>query len=88
MNGDKAFRGFFKGQSGFPKFKKKKKSDVKMYFVINNPKDCKCERHRIPISTLEWVRLKEKGSIPTTKPGYRIKSGTVSYQVGRYYVSV
>ena len=42
MNADKAFKRFFKGQSGFPKFKKKNKSDVKMYFVKNNPKDCKC----------------------------------------------
>ncbi len=88
MNADKAFKRFFKGQSKFPKFKKKNKSDVKMYFVKNNPNDCRCERHRIHIPTLGWVRLKEKGYIPTTKQGYRIKSGTVSYQVGRYYVSV
>ena len=88
MNADKAFKRFFKGQSGFPKFKKKNKSDVKMYFVKNNPNDCRCERHRIHIPTLGWVRLKEKGYIPTTKQGYRIKSGTVSYQAGRYYVSV
>ena len=88
MNADKAFKRFFKGQSGFPKFKKKNKSDVKMYFVKNNPNDCRCERHRIHIPTLGWVRLKEKGYIPTTKQGYCIKSGTVSYQAGRYYVSV
>ena len=87
-NADKAFKSFFKGQSGFPKFKKKNKSDVKMYFVKNNPNDCRCERHRIHIPTLGWVRLKEKGYIPTTKQGYRINSGTVSYQAGRYYVSV
>ena len=84
----KAFKRFFKGQSGFPRFKKKNKSDVKMYFVKNNPNDCRCERHRIHIPTLGWVKLKEKGYIPTTKQGYRIKSGTVSYQAGRYYVSV
>ena len=53
----------------FPKFKKKDKSDVKMYFVKNNPKDCRCERHRINIPTLGWVRIKEKGYIPTTKDG-------------------
>ena len=88
MNAEKAFKRFFKGQSKFPKFKKKNKSDVKMYFVKNNPNDCKCERHRIHIPTLGWVKLKEKGYIPTTKQGYRIKSGTVSYQAGRYYVSV
>ena len=59
-----------------------------MYFVKNNPKDCYCERHRIKIPTLGWVRIKEKGYIPTTKNGYIIKSGTVSIKVDRYYVSV
>ena len=83
-----AFNRFFKKQGGFPRFKKKNKSDVKMYFVKNNPKDCFCERHRINIPTLGWVRLKEKGYIPTTKQGYVIKSGTVSCEAGRYYVSV
>ena len=73
-----AFTRFFKHQSAFPNFKKKAKSDVKMYFVKNNPKDCKCERHRINIPILGWVRLKEKGYIPTTKEGWKIKSGTVS----------
>ena len=68
-NGYTAFRRFFKHQSGFPKFKKKGKSNVKMYFVKNNPKDCRCERHRINIPTLGWVRIKEKGYIPTTKDG-------------------
>ncbi|MDD6349602.1 RNA-guided endonuclease InsQ/TnpB family protein [Intestinibaculum porci] len=83
-----AFTRFFKHQSGFPKFKKKGKSDVKMYFVKNNPKDCICERHRIKIPALGWVRLKEKGYIPTTKDGWKIKSGTVSMKADRYYVSV
>ncbi len=83
-----AFTRFFKKQSRFPKFKKKNKSDVKMYFVKNNPKDCSCERHRINIPTLGWMKLKEKGYILTTKQGYVIKSGTVSCKAGRYYVSV
>ena len=87
-DGCTAFTRFFKHQSAFPNFKKKGKSDVKMYFVKNNPKDCKCERHRINIPTLGWVRLKEKGDIPTTKDGWKIKSGTVSIKAGRYYVSV
>lgn len=87
-NGCVAFTRFFKHQSGFPKFKKKGKSDVKMYFVKNNPKDCRCERHRINIPSLGWVRIKEKGYIPTTKDGYVIKSGHVSIKADRYYVSV
>ena len=87
-NGCIAFIKFFKHQSAFPNFKKKGKSDVKMYFVKNGPKDCKCERHRLNIPTLGWVRIKEKGYIPTTKDGYVIRSGTVSIKAGRYYVSV
>ena len=83
-----AYQRFFKKQSKFPRFKKKGKSDVKMYFVKNNPKDCACERHRINIPTLGWIRLKEKGYIPTTKSGLVIRSGTVSEKAGRYYVSV
>ena len=87
-NGQTAFTRFFNHKSAFPRFKKKGKSDVKMYFVKNNPKDCRCERHRINIPSLGWVRIKEKGYIPTTKDGYVIKSGHVSIKAGRYYVSV
>ena len=84
-----AFMRFFKGQSQFPNFKKKGTSDVKMYFVKNDAKTIiPCERHRIKIPTLGWVRLKEKGYIPTTKSGYIIRSGAVSVKAGRYYVSV
>ena len=84
-----AFSRFFKKQSRFPKFKKKNKSDVKMYFVKTDAKTIlPCERHRIKIPTLGWVKLKEKGYIPTTRQGYVIKSGAVSYKAGRYYVSV
>mgnify|MGYP002530494916 CR=1 FL=1 len=86
-HGQTAFKKFFDHESAFPKFKKKGRSDVKMYFVKNNPKDCRCERHRINIPSLGWVRIKEKGYIPTTKDGYVIKSGHVSIKAGRYYVS-
>ena len=87
-NGCVAFTRFFKHQSAFPNFKRKGKSDVKMYFVKNNPKDCQCERHRINIPSLGWVRMKEKGYFPTSKAGYVIKSGHVSIKADRYYVSV
>ncbi|MDO4338224.1 MAG: transposase, partial [Eubacteriales bacterium] len=87
-HGETAFKRFFERKSAFPNFKKKGRSDVKMYFVKNNPKDCGCERHRINIPSLGWVRMKEKGYIPTTKDGYVIKSGSVSMKAGRFYVSV
>lgn len=83
-----AFNRFFKHKSKFPRFKKKNKSDVKMYFVKNNKTDCLSERHRIKVPTLGWVRLKEKGYIPTSKDGFIIRSGTISCKAGRYYISV
>ena len=84
-----AYQNFFKKKSKFPRFKKKGKSDVKMYFVKTDAKTIiHCERHRIKIPTLGWVRLKEKGYIPITKSGLVIRSGTVSEKAGRYYVSV
>lgn len=89
INADRAFKNFFKGKSHFPKFKKKNKSDVKMYFVKTDANaTIRCERHRIKIPTLGWVQLKEKGYIPTNPNTHIIKSGTVSCKAGRYYVSV
>lgn len=85
MNAEKAFKQFFKGKSKFPRFKKKSRQNVKAYFPKNNKYDWVCERHRIKIPTLGFVRLKEKGYIPTNAD---IRSGTVSVQAGRYFVSV
>ena len=86
MNAENAYRRFFKGLSGFPRFKKKGKSDPSMYFVRNGAKQpIVCERHRMKIPTLGWVRLKEYGYLPIN--GF-IKSGTVSVRAGRFFVSV
>ena len=85
MNGDKAFRDFFKKDKGFPKFKKKKNQDVKAYFPKNNKTDWTIERHRVKIPTLGWVRLKEFGYIPVNSV---VKSGTISQKSDRYYVSI
>ena len=85
MNGDKAFRDFFKEAKGFPRFKKKKNQDVKAYFPKNNKTDWTIERHRVKIPTLGWVRLKEFGYIPINS---MVKSGTVSKKADRYYVSI
>lgn len=89
MNAEAAFKHFFHHQSGFPNFKKKNKSDVKMYFVKTDAKTIiLCERHRIKIPTLGWVRIKEKGYLPTNPDTHRIRSGCVSCRAGRYYVSI
>lgn len=85
MNGDKAFKNFFKGLARFPTFKRKKKQDVKAYFPKNNPTDLLVERHRIKIPTLGWVCLKEYGYIPSD---VKVTSCTVSQKADRYYISV
>ena len=85
MNGDKAFRDFFKKAKGFPRFKKKKNQDVKAYFPKNNKTDWTIERHIVKIPTLGWVRLKEFGYIPVNSI---VKSGKVSQKADKYYVSI
>lgn len=84
-NAELAYKKFFKGEAKFPRFKKKGKSDVKIYFPKNNKTDWKIERHKINIPTLKWVRVKEFGYIPIDS---KVISGTVSKQADRYYVSV
>lgn len=88
MDAETAFKRFFQGKAGYPRFRKKNRNDVTMYFVRNRPNDCECQRHRVKIPTLGWVRLKEKGYIPVTQQGYRIRSGTISQRAGRFYLSV
>ncbi|MBM7836294.1 RNA-guided endonuclease InsQ/TnpB family protein [Clostridium sardiniense] len=85
MNGDRAFRNFFKGTTGFPKFKKKKNQDVKAYFPKNSKTEWIIQRHRVKVPTLGWIRLKEFGYISTNTI---VKSGTVSQEADRYYVSI
>ena len=86
MDAEGAYKRFFKGLARLPRFKRKGSNDPKMYFVKTDAKAViRCERHRIKIPTLGWVRLKEYGYIPTN---YKIKSGAVSIHAGRYFVSV
>ena len=84
-NAESAFKRFFKGQSKFPRFKKKNNSNVGLYFPKNNKTDWKVERHRVNIPTIKWVRLKEYGYIPTNA---KVINGTVTKVADRYYVSV
>jgi len=85
VNAEKAYKMFFKGQGGFPKFKKKKSQNIKIYYAKNNKTDWTVKRHKVKIPNLGYIELKEKGYIPTNA---KVVSGTVSMKAGRYYVSV
>ena len=81
INAESSFKKFFKKQAGYPKFKKKGKDSIGLHFVkVNASHTIKCERHRIKIPTYGFVRLKEKGYIPTNPNTHVIKSGTISYE--------
>ncbi|RYQ01220.1 transposase [Bifidobacterium pseudolongum subsp. globosum] len=79
MNAEKAFRRFFNHQGGYPRYKRRGNRDS--YYVIGS---IHVQRHRIRLPKLGWVRLKEKGYIPT---GRTPKSATVGIVNGRCYVS-
>lgn len=79
MNSHRAYQDAFKKQKGFPRFKKKR--DIGGYYLIGS---IKCDRHKIKLPNLQWVKLKEKGYIPSQN----IKSATVLKQFDRYFVSV
>lgn len=83
-NGETAFKKFFKGESKFPKFKKKGKQDVKLYLPKNNATDFAIERHRAKIPFLGWVKFKEKGYVAEA---IDVSSCTISQQGARYFVS-
>ena len=85
MNGEKAFKKFFKKETDFPKFKKKNKSNVGIYLPKNNKTDFTVERHRLKVPTLGFVRLKEYSYLPVNSI---VKSGTITKKCDRYYISV
>ena len=85
VNAENAFKRFFDGLAGFPRFKKKSNQDVKLYFPKNNKGDWRIWRHKLMIPTLKQVRLKEFGYLPV---GAKVTNGTVYCKAGRFYVSV
>ena len=84
-NAERAFKNFMQGKANRPKFKKKRQQKVKAYFPKNAKGDWTIWRHKLQVPTIGIVRLKEKGYIPTKA---KIRSGTITYKAGRYYVSL
>lgn len=83
INCGKAFAKFFKKESAFPKFKKKREF-CGVYLPRNNKTDFVVKRHKVKIPMLSWVRLKEKGYLPINSD---ITSCTITRVADRYYIS-
>jgi putative transposase len=84
---DKAYQNFFRRKKngekpGFPKFKSRKRGigSFRLTGAI------RVEEGRIRLPRIGWLRLKERGYIPTE--GVHILSATVSERAGRWFVSV
>ena len=85
-----AYKNFFKGKSGFPKFKSKRKNPVRSYeFVKNGVRFDKPRMVWIPI--LHYVEFKDKGYYRkgVLNEDLNITSGRIIKDgYGRYYVSL
>jgi len=81
-----AFKHFFRrvknGQDpGYPRFKKSADS-----FSVKNTR---VEHDRVRITHVGWVRLKERGYIPTAESGKKFGTyATISKRAGRWFISV
>jgi len=78
---EKAFKNFFKKRARFPKFKSRTKG-IGSFRLRGS---IRVEDNKIKLPRLGWLKLKEKGYIPTDQ---HILSATVSEKAGRWYVSV
>lgn len=85
---DKAYQNFFRRakngekEVGFPKFKSRK-CGIGSFRLTGA---IRVEDRRIKLPRIGWLRLKERGYIPTE--GVHILSATVSEKAGRWFVSV
>jgi putative transposase len=81
-----AFKHFFRRvkngeKPGYPKFKRRANS-----FAIRNTK---VERDRVRLQGVGWVRLKERGYIPTTDSGLKFGTyATITRRAGRWFISI
>ena len=84
-----AFKNFFRrvkqssDKVGYPKFKKKGRNDS---FQLRN---VRVEHDRVRLTHIGWVRLKERGYIPTTDSGAEFGVyATISRKAGRWFISM
>ena len=84
-NAEKAFKRFFKHQSGFPK-KKRLHDPVQSFFFIKYGIRFNEDKSKIWISNLHWIKLCEKNYLKEDMIPY-ITSGRIIRNSGGYFVS-
>jgi len=85
---DKAFKGFFKGLNGFPKFKSKRKSRHSFrtqYFKRKNgTENIEIKDNKIKLPKLGWVKFKKSREAKGKIQNITIRKS----KAGKYYISV
>lgn len=87
-NKEKAFKRYLDCKGGLPHKKTPGTSNISFYSHHNELGKyyIPCQRHRIYVKQLGWVRLKEKGYLPLNRDGRFIISLWIKKKAGRYYV--
>ena len=77
-------QGKLKGKVGFPRFKSRKRGlgSFRLTGSIH------VEEHRVQLPRLGWIKLKERGYLPTESEAAHILSACVSERAGRWFVSL
>ena len=88
VNAELAFKKYFQGKLGLPKFKRRDDQNIALYFPKNNSSDWVIERHRIKIPTIGFVRLKQYGYLPIEINEGKVVNGNVSMMADRFYISI
>ncbi len=90
---DRAFANFFRRvkqgaeKGGFPRFKSRKRG-IGSFRIWGS---IRVEDGRVKLPRIGWLRLKERGYLPTSDQptsGIRILSATVSERAGRWFISL
>ncbi|MBR1443272.1 MAG: helix-turn-helix domain-containing protein [Firmicutes bacterium] len=77
---------FYSGEREMLSFKKKVNGSIKLYLdPIDDKIPVIIQRHRIKLSSLDWIRLKEYGYIPENK---KIINVFISKKIGKYFITV
>ena len=78
-------QGKLKGKVGYPRFKTRRKGPGSFRLTCS----IHVEARRVKLPCLGWIRLKEKGYLPTDgTEGVHVLSATVSCRAGRWFVSL
>ena len=83
MAKEKAYKAFFDGNKGFPKFKSRKRTNKESYFFINEQHNYYITKNSVVLPKLKKVRITNGDLLPDES---NIRSGRIIRHYNKYYV--